>query len=136
MKNLIFFCNTFTYKLDHTTLVAEKYGEVGDFENFKDVLVVFSTVESSDTSGITTEVAKDIRKIARKNGSKIIVINPFAHLSSSLASPESAIKILNEISEKINKENEFTVKRLHFGWYKEFDFNISGKENTQIFREY
>ena len=115
MKNLIFFCDRFTYTLDHATLVAENMAQVGDSETFERTLVVFSSVESHDTEDMITEIAKDLRKIARKNSTQKIVVNPFAHLSSHLANPEITIRILDEVVARVNKEKGFEGKRLHFG---------------------
>lgn len=136
MKNLIFYCDKFSYTLDHATLVAEKTGHEGESEIFENALVIFSSAEKGDTAEIATAGAKDIRKIARKNNTQKIVINPFAHLSGNLAGPEDAIRIIDDMAQKIQSQNEFEVSRLHFGWYKQFDINISGKENSQIFRSY
>lgn len=136
MKNLTFFCNQFAYKLDHPTPVAESSGNIGDQEAFQNILVVFSAIEPHDSKNAIIKVASDLRKIARKNNTKKIIVNPFAHLSSNLAKPAQAIQIIDHLVETINKENEFEAKRLHFGWYKEFNIMISGKDNAQIFREY
>ena len=136
MKNLILFCPRFSYTLHHATPVAENGATQGENEMFESVLAVFCAAEAHDTSDITTEVAKDLRKMARKNGTQKIVVNPFAHLSSRLAAPADAIRLIDEVVGKINKEEGFEAVRLHFGWYKAFHMSVSGEENTQTFREY
>jgi threonyl-tRNA synthetase len=54
-----------------------------------------------------------------------IMIFPFAHLSSTLGSPEVALLILHALENSLKNEG-FEVKRAPFGWNKEFDLKSKG----------
>lgn len=136
MKVLIFDTNLFKYKLDHPTPVAEKIDDNLKQGEFGDAMIVFVAVEIKDTEKTIEKAKNDIIDIAIKNKTKLLIINPFAHLSSSLARPNDATKLLNLLTEELQKYSKFKTERSVFGWYKEFTIDVKGHENSQIFREY
>lgn len=136
MRLLILDCETFSYKLDHKTPVWEDVGEELMNGKYSNPLVIFTTIEEKDNEKIISKVAKDIRKISRSNNIDLVIINPFAHLSSTLANPEKAIKILNDLVDKLKECSDFTTIRSVFGWYKEFLIDVKWHGNSQIYREY
>lgn len=136
MKLLILNSKSFGYTLHHKTPVAEEVSEnvmQGDFEN---PLVVFIAVEDKDNENIINEAGNDIYKIATQNKANLVLLNPFAHLSSRLAKPAQAISLLDKLAENLRQYTEFKTERLTFGWYKEFSLNVKGEDNSQIYREY
>ncbi|MEM2192117.1 MAG: threonyl-tRNA synthetase editing domain-containing protein, partial [Candidatus Hadarchaeales archaeon] len=66
-----------------------------------------------------------IKDVASKVKAKNLVLFPFAHLSSSLSSPEFAVQILKCLECKLAEEG-FRVMRVPFGWYKAFEFKSKG----------
>ncbi len=122
--------------MDHKTPVGEKVTKEQQKGKYSNPLVIFTTIETHDNEKIITKAAKDIRRLARKNESREIIINPFAHLSANLAKPENATKILNLLTEKLSECNEFKTIRSVFGWYKQFLIDVKGHNNSQIYREY
>jgi len=136
MKLLILDSKSFNYKLHHKTIVGEDLNNDQTENDFKNPLVVFIAVEKKDNSNTLDKIAIEISKIAIKNKSNLILINPFAHLSSNLAKPKEAIGLLDILDEKMREYSEFKTQRLIFGWYKEFSINVKGDENSQIYREF
>lgn len=136
MRLLILDCKNFQYKLDHKTAVGEDITAEKMEDKYENPLVVFTAVEEKDEESIVSKVAKDIRKIARKNNNSLVIINPFAHLSASLANPEKATRILEILNVKLNECPDFKTIRSVFGWYKQFLVEVKGHENSQIYREY
>ena len=65
--------------------------------------------------------------------SKNIVLYPYAHLSSNLASPEIAVKVLDESEKKLKKD--FKVLKAPFGYYKEFELKVKGHPLSELSRE-
>ena len=63
----------------------------------------------------------------------MIVIYPYAHLSSSLSSPDSAKKILKDMEDTLKKK-EFNVQRVPFGWYKSFEVSCKGHPLSELSR--
>jgi threonyl-tRNA synthetase len=136
MRLLILDCNKFEYKLDHKTPVGEDVRAEMIEKYFNDVLVVFAAAEDKDDPVIIEKAALDINKLAKLNKSSLIIINPFAHLSSRLAKPQKAIRILDELVDKLKEKKEINSIRGIFGWYKQFVIDVKGHDNSQVYREY
>ena len=136
MKLLILDCNKFEYKLDHKTAVGEEVSKELMQGKYDNPLMIFISIEEKDQEITITEIAKDIRRIARKNGTNLIILNPFAHLSSSLARPEKAVSILENLTKKLQECHDFKTIRSVFGWYKQFIVDVKGHDTSQIYREY
>lgn len=54
-----------------------------------------------------------------------VMIYPYAHLTSTLGSPDCALCILRGLEKVLLSEN-IDVKRAPFGWYKEFEIRGKG----------
>ena len=104
-------------------------------EEVKDALAVLTAVEKSDSNidKIVDEFIKNIKEIAEKINVKKIVLYPYAHLSSNLASPEIAINVLEKTEEKLKKD--FEVVKAPFGYYKEFELKVKGHPLAELSRE-
>jgi threonyl-tRNA synthetase len=102
----------------------------------KNALVAFCTIEKDDEKNpevIAFKAAENIIDVFNKVKAENIVVYPYAHLSSDLASKEVAIPILEKIEEKI-KEEGFKVYRSPFGWYKSFNLNCKGHPLSELSR--
>jgi hypothetical protein len=53
------------------------------------------------------------------------MIYPYAHLTSTLGSPDCALGILKGLGNSLQTES-IIVKRAPFGWYKEFEIHGKG----------
>ncbi len=69
----------------------------------------------------TLEILKRLEMIKIKK----VMIYPYAHFTSDLSSPETAIEILTGLENSL-KEQDLEVKRAAFGWYKELEIKIKG----------
>ena len=54
-----------------------------------------------------------------------VMIFPFAHLTSTLSSPDVALTVLKSLEDGL-KAAGIEVKRAPFGWYKEYDIKSKG----------
>ncbi len=101
----------------------------------KEVLVILTAVEKSDKNieDVVKELVKNIKDIAEQVKAKNIVLYPYAHLSSNLASPEIAVEILENAEKKLKKS--FSVVRAPFGYYKEFELKVKGHPLSELSRE-
>jgi len=101
----------------------------------KECLVVFTAVEKKDENidAIVEKLSEDVKEIAGQVNVKKVVLYPYAHLSSDLASPELAEKVLNKAEEVLKKE--FEVVRAPFGYYKEFEMKVKGHPLSELSRE-
>ncbi len=101
----------------------------------KEALVVLTAVEKrdSDTKKIVQKLTGSVQDVMKQVKAERIVLYPYAHLSSDLASPDKAIEILKEAEKELAKE--FEVVRAPFGYYKEFEFKVKGHPLSELSRE-
>src|SRR5919197_1270650 len=69
--------------------------------------------------------AKEIKRYLDTVKSNRVLIYPYAHLSSNLASPKSAFELIKSV-EKNAKESLDEVYRAPFGWTKSFGIKVKG----------
>jgi threonyl-tRNA synthetase len=99
-------------------------------------LVVFSTVEKNDEQEpeqIATNAASSIEEVLGWLKTKRVMVYPYAHLSTSLASREPAISILKALEEKLAQKG-YEVSRSPFGWYKSFTITAKGHPLSELSR--
>lgn len=138
MRALLIHADKFEYKSKTPTKVAEKLLEGHeDKHKSKDALVVFSTIESKDddVDAIAGTAAADIIDVAGKVEAESVVLYPYAHLSSDLAGPDLAVKVLKATEDAI-KAGGVEVHRAPFGWYKSFEISCKGHPMSELSRDY
>ena len=99
-------------------------------------LVVFSTVEKNDEQEpeqIATNAASSIEEVLGWLKTKKVMVYPYAHLSTNLASREPAISILKALEEKLTQKG-YEVSRSPFGWYKSFTITAKGHPLSELSR--
>ncbi|KAA0010549.1 MAG: threonine--tRNA ligase [Thermoplasmata archaeon] len=99
-------------------------------DGMEDVLVAFISVEKSDEWH--DKAVQEIKNVASMVNAKNIMLYPYAHLSSELASPEKAVEMLKAIEEEL--KDEYNVKRSPFGWYKAFKISCKGHPLAELSR--
>ena len=101
----------------------------------KEALVILMSIEKIDSNidEVVKEFVKHVKDIAGQVKAKNVVLYPYAHLSSNLASPEVAIEILDKADKALKKD--FKVVRAPFGYYKEFEMKVKGHPLSELSRE-
>jgi len=102
----------------------------------KDPLGIFVAVEKSDESNAekaSEELVKNIQDLMQKTGAKKVVLYPYAHLSSELSDPKTALFVLTETEVKLKKA-KIEVQRAPFGYYKEFELKCKGHPLAELSR--
>jgi threonyl-tRNA synthetase len=97
----------------------------GSKVRFEDLVVTFIAVEHGDDESIAKAAVDEIKKYLDTVKSKKILIYPYAHLSSDLASPKYAYELLKLI-ERMAKDMKIYVSRAPFGWTKAFNIKVKG----------
>lgn len=103
-------------------------------DRFDEALTVFTAIEKSDSDSSDQTVKNaiaEITKTAEQLKVKNIMLYPYAHLSSDLASPKQAQNMLIELEYEL-KQKEFNVKRSPFGWYKAFKISCKGHPLSEL----
>ncbi|MCS7134338.1 MAG: threonine--tRNA ligase [Candidatus Pacearchaeota archaeon] len=132
MKILTLHCDYIKFKpVKEAIKGAEKTEKKETIE--RECLVVLTTVEENDNEELVEKLVENIKEIASKVKCKKIVLYPYAHLSSRLARPEIASKILEKTEKALKKH--FDVKKAPFGWYKEFELKCKGHPLAELSRE-
>ena len=99
----------------------------------EEVIVCFTAVEKDDDSKIAKNAISEIQESMKKVGCDKLLLYPYAHLSSTLASPGTGLKILKEMEESCTGIN---VMRAPFGWTKTFSIQVKGHplaESSKVF---
>jgi threonyl-tRNA synthetase len=108
----------------------------GTQDSAENVLVAFVAVEKADESGldsVTSQLVAEVKKTAKEVGAASIALYPYAHLSSSLSSPKTAKKVLDDAYELLKKEDAKVIKA-PFGWYKGFEIKCKGHPMSELSR--
>ena len=90
-----------------------------------DVIVVLTAVESKDDENTASDSSTEIRKYGDLVKCDQVLIYPYAHLSSNLASPKVALQILQSLEMGVRKSFPI-VARAPFGWTKSFNIKVKG----------
>jgi len=99
----------------------------------EEVVVCFTAVEKDDDSSIVKNAIAEIQESMNKVGCNKLLLYPYAHLSSNLASPGTGLKILKEMEESCTG---IDVMRAPFGWTKAFSIQVKGHplaESSKVF---
>lgn len=90
-----------------------------------DLIVVLTAVESEDDENTASDSSTEIRKYGDLVKCNQVLIYPYAHLSSNLASPKVALQILQSLEMGVRKSFPI-VARAPFGWTKSFNIKVKG----------
>ena len=101
-------------------------------KRFQEIVVAFVAIEEGDDSSVAKKAMGEISESMNKVGCKKLLLYPYAHLSSNLASPSTALSILKQMeSSAVGLE----VSRAPFGWTKSYKVQVKGHtlaENSKI----
>ena len=102
-------------------------------QKVSEALVVLTSIENGDLIEQSVgELVKNVKDIASQVKAKNVVLYPYAHLSSNLAKPETAIEILGKAGKELGKY--FKVTKAPFGYYKEFELKVKGHPLSELSR--
>ncbi|MBZ2165079.1 threonine--tRNA ligase [Methanobacterium spitsbergense] len=136
MRILLIHSDYLKYKTKSKTRIAEKIEDNKKEGVYENALVVFTAVEKEDEVDMETVVENainEINDVFGKVGAKTVAIYPYAHLSSSLSTPDAAKKILTNMEIGLEKLG-LNVKRVPFGWYKSFEISCKGHPLSELSR--
>ncbi len=92
-------------------------------KNLEEVVVAFIAVEEGDDKTVAKKAIAEIKESMNKIGCKKLLLYPYAHLSSKLASPNSALSVLKEME---LLASDLDVSRAPFGWTKTYKLEVKG----------
>jgi threonyl-tRNA synthetase len=90
-----------------------------------ELVVLFTCVEKGDDDAVAREAIDEVRDSLKTLKANRILIYPYAHLSTNLAKPADALRILKTM-ENHAKALALETFRSPFGWNKQFTISIKG----------
>lgn len=135
MKMLMFDTEYFWYDTFSKTLASVEDTEKK--EEIENTAVVFIHVELEDEGRkdkVVKNAVKNFKWYLNKVNKEKIVLHSFAHLSSSVSSPEFAAEIISEIKEKLENKG-IEVHTTPFGYFSEFSIHVRGESLAKVFKE-
>jgi threonyl-tRNA synthetase len=121
-----------------TREIDEEYADQDvslDKVRLQDLVVTFVAIEEGDDISVVKFAAQDIKRYMQGIKNNKLLIYPYSHLSSNLASPQQALAIMNMMKEETMKE-DIEVKRAPFGWTKSFSVKVKAHPLAENFRTY
>ncbi|MDC0199631.1 threonine--tRNA ligase [Candidatus Nitrosopelagicus sp.] len=88
-----------------------------------EVVVCFTAVEKDDTEAVAKDAISQIKESMKKIGCSKLLLYPYAHLSSDLSAPSTALSLLKLME---NECSELEVSRAPFGWTKSYNVKVKG----------
>ena len=88
-----------------------------------EVVVCFVAVENGDNNDEGLDAISQIKESMQKIGCKKLLLYPYAHLSSDLAAPSTALSILKLME---SESQDLEVSRAPFGWTKSYNVKVKG----------
>jgi threonyl-tRNA synthetase len=136
MRILLIHSDHLKYQTKSKTRIAEEISDEKKKGEFDNALVVFTAVEKEDEENlieVVEKAAQEIADVTDKVKADIVVIYPYAHLSSSLGSPGAAKQILKDLESQL-EVMDLPVFRVPFGWYKSFEVSCKGHPLSELSR--
>lgn len=100
-----------------------------------EVVLLLTAVEEGDNEAVAQKAIDDARAFLGKLKVNRILIYPYAHLSSQLAKPPEALKVLKSM-ETYAKQKGIETHRAPFGWNKQFSVSVKGHPLAEQSRHY
>ena len=134
MKIISLHCDFIKFKALKKALKAIE--EIAPNQNLqgeaKDCLVVLTAIEKGDSKESAQQLIDSIKDISSQVKTQNVVLYPYAHLSSNLGRPSTAVEILNETAKKLKG---FNIIQAPFGYYKQFELKVKGHPLSELSRE-
>lgn len=99
----------------------------------EDLVVTLVAIENGDDETFARAAINEIGNYLAAVKAKRLLIYPYAHLTSDLASAEHALKVIMLI-EEFAKERWLDVHRAPFGWTKAFEIKVKGHPLAESYR--
>jgi len=113
MRILQLHCDSIEYTPTKKEIKMAEDIENPELQRLEEVVVAFVAIEDGDDSSVAQNAISQIKNSMEKIGCKKLLLYPYAHLSSNLAKPSIAMKLLSEME---TNASELEVSHSPFGW--------------------
>ena len=124
MRILQLHSNYIEYKpIQKEIAIAEEADK--EAKRLEEIVVLFTAVEEGDDEEVAKKAIEEVKSFLEKLKVNRILIYPYAHLSSNLAKPSEALKVVKAM-EAYAKAEGIETYCAPFGWNKQFAISIKG----------
>lgn len=134
MQMLLIHSDFIEYETKKKTKIAEEISDDMKSARLEEALTAFIAVEKCDEVNPTGTVAAAVTQIKNtleQVKTDKVMVYPYAHLSSSLSSPDVGVSVLKGIAAALASDG-LEVKRAPFGWYKAFKISCKGHPLSEL----
>ncbi len=135
MKILTLHCDYIKFKAVKKAIKNAEELRTKEEQRVDEPLVVLTAVERGDNDKTVKQLIEAVKKTSSDVKTKNIVLYPYAHLSSNLANPDTALEYLSEAEHTLQKEG-YNVTRAPFGHYKQFELKCKGHPLAELSKEF
>jgi len=122
MRVLQLHCDNITY--EPTKKEIQSAEEIDPkLVSIDEVVVCFVAIEKDDNDDIAKDAISQIQESMKKIGCQKLLLYPYAHLSSNLAPPSTALSLLKMME---RQSEGLDVSRAPFGWTKSYNVKVKG----------
>ncbi len=135
MRLLQLHCDFFEYRAEKKA-VKQGFDELSpealkQKHRFENVLVLFTSVEKGDSEETAKKAALEVKKNFHEVQAATVLVYPYAHLSSNLAKPSEAARVLSAFLHEVRAFAPHAEKS-PFGWYKSFELKCKGHPLAEL----
>lgn len=123
MRILQLHCDSIEYTPTKKEIKSAEDIENPQTQSLKEIVVVFVAIEEGDDSSVAQNAIAQIKNSMEKIGCKKLLLYPYAHLSSNLAKPSTALTLLKEMEDS---SSDLEVSHSPFGWTKSYKLQVKG----------
>ena len=123
MRILQLHCDSIEYTPTKKEIKTAEENVSTDTIRLEELVVAFVAIEKEDDSSVAQDAIQQIKTSMEKIGCKKLLLYPYAHLSSNLASPSIAISLLKEME---SSAKDLDVSHSPFGWTKSYNLKVKG----------
>ncbi len=123
MRILQLHCDSIEYTPTKKEIKSAEEDVSTEITRLEELVVAFVAVEKDDDSSVVQDAISQIKDSMEKIGCKKLLLYPYAHLSSNLASPPLALSLLKEME---SLASGLDVSRSPFGWTKSYKIHVKG----------
>ncbi|KEQ57226.1 Threonine--tRNA ligase protein [Marine Group I thaumarchaeote SCGC RSA3] len=123
MRILQLHCDNIEYTPTKKEIQSAEDIENPQTQSLEEIVVAFVAIEDGDDSSVAKNAISQIKKSMEKIGCKKLLLYPYAHLSSNLAKPSTAMSLLKEMEAEAS---DLEVSHSPFGWTKSYKVQVKG----------
>ena len=123
MRILQLHCDSIEYTPTKKEIKSAEEIEDPRTQRLEELVVVFVAIEEGDDSSVAQNAVSQIKNSMEKIGCKKLLLYPYAHLSSNLAKPSTAMALLKEME---SGASDLEVFHSPFGWPKSYKLQVKG----------